>query len=445
MSNDLQKLSFPKSRLFGGKSKRRSSWLKDVDHITDVKLDLQEGDLAHQLMMIDLNLDDMRIVKKIQPLIIQSIDFIVSSFYGTILQVDNLNQLISTHSSVDRLRQTLKRHLIELFEGQIDDAFVQKRIRIAQVHQRIQLEPKWYMGAFQKLNSSLQQVLSEHITDGDERERIGQTVAKLLNFEQQLVLEAYEMENINQRERQYSEIKEMLKSNITALSEELATLTEETNASVEELLASGLEINKSVRASSIQSKESYAFADQGTKQMNQMLEQIGLIASSTKRMEQTVVQLNQSAGQISQIVSIVEKIAKQINFLSLNASIEASRAGQYGKGFAVVAQEIQKLAGDTKQTVVKIGELITISNRFSDQVEELIFEVRSAVAAGETSAVDTKAMLDHIMSSMNLHMEESLRIEQEIDTLVRVIEQIGDSTNQVAVSAESLNQKTMNL
>lgn len=245
--------------------------------------------------------------------------------------------------------------------------------------------------------------------------------------------------------RQYSEIKEMLKSNITALSEELATLTEETNASVEELLASGLEINKSVRASSIQSKESYAFADQGTKQMNQMLEQIGLIASSTKRMEQTVVQLNQSAGQISQIVSIVEKIAKQINFLSLNASIEASRAGQYGKGFAVVAQEIQKLAGDTKQTVVKIGELITISNRFSDQVEELIFEVRSAVAAGETSAVDTKAMLDHIMSSMNLHMEESLRIEQEIDTLVRVIEQIGDSTNQVAVSAESLNQKTMNL
>lgn len=196
MSNDLQKLSFPKSRLFGGKSKRRSSWLKDVDHITDVKLDLQEGDLAHQLMMIDLNLDDMRIVKKIQPLIIQSIDFIVSSFYGTILQVDNLNQLISTHSSVDRLRQTLKRHLIELFEGQIDDAFVQKRIRIAQVHQRIQLEPKWYMGAFQKLNSSLQQVLSEHITDGDERERIGQTVAKLLNFEQQLVLEAYEMENI---------------------------------------------------------------------------------------------------------------------------------------------------------------------------------------------------------------------------------------------------------
>lgn len=445
MSNNLLKPRFPLSKFSGGKSKRTSGWLQDIDEITDVRLALNEGDLASQLMMIDLKLDDLRIVKRIQPLIIESIDVIVSTFYETILQVDNLNQLISTHSSVERLRQTLKGHLIELFGGEIDDAFVQKRIKIAQVHLRIKLDPKWYMGAFQKLNSSIQQVLAEQIADAEERDRIGQTVSKLLNFEQQLVLEAYELENINQRERQYSEIKETLKSNIAALSEELATLTEETNASVEELLASGQEINKSVRTSSIQSRESYAFADHGTKQMNQMLEQIGTIASSTKRMEETVVQLNQSAGQISQIVSIVEKIAKQINMLSLNASIEASRAGEFGRGFAIVAREIQKLAGETKQTVIKISELISISNRFSVQVAELIYEVRNAVTTGEASAVDTKEMLDQIMSSMNLHMEESGKIEQEMDTLVRVIEQIGDSTSQVAISAESLNHKTMNL
>ena len=78
--------------------------------------------------------------------------------------------------------------------------------------------------------------------------------------------------------------------------------------------------------------------------------------------------LNEKAGNINQVVTTITKVADQTNLLSLNAAIEAEKAGEYGRGFAVVATEIRRLADQTAVATYDI--------------EQMVKEIQSAVSAG---------------------------------------------------------------
>lgn len=64
------------------------------------------------------------------------------------------------------------------------------------------------------------------------------------------------------------------------------------------------------------------------------------------------------SGEIGKTLDIINEIAESINLLALNASIEAARAGDAGRGFAVVAQEVGHLADNTKESLLKVGEVV---------------------------------------------------------------------------------------
>jgi hypothetical protein len=78
--------------------------------------------------------------------------------------------------------------------------------------------------------------------------------------------------------------------------------------------------------------------------------------------------LNEKAGNINQVVVTIVKVADQTNLLSLNAAIEAEKAGEYGRGFAVVATEVRRLADQTAVATYDI--------------EQMVREIQSAVSAG---------------------------------------------------------------
>ncbi|QNU34487.1 hypothetical protein IC802_00040 [Geobacillus sp. 44C] len=81
--------------------------------------------------------------------------------------------------------------MIEMFDGRIDEAFIEKRTRIAVTHLKIELLPKWYMCAFQQLQLSILEAIASHIDDPLLLIESVKSVTKILSFEQQLVLEQY--------------------------------------------------------------------------------------------------------------------------------------------------------------------------------------------------------------------------------------------------------------
>ncbi|AIQ49571.1 hypothetical protein R70723_29625 [Paenibacillus sp. FSL R7-0273] len=402
-------------------------------------------ELNEQMRMIDLTEEDLNLLRLMKPTVEREIDYITDQFYNTVLGVDKLERIILEHSSIERLKRTLKLHIIEIFDGNVDEQYIAKRLTIAKIHKRVGLEPKWYLSAFQNLqNVFITVVYGESLKD-NERLKVVQTLTKLLNLEQQLVLEAYEKENIREKEEQYLIVKNELKQKIAEFSGELIDLSMDTNAAVEQLVASSNEVNNTFRRTASTAVESREMAKDGQGQLGSLSGQINLIYESTNEMERSVNELSSSSRQIQRIVAAVQEIADQTKILSLNATIEAARAGEHGRGFSVVASEVSRLAEDTKSTVVRIGDLTQQSAELTRQVVQEIRKVQELTRSGKEQSVETSRLFSVIVDSMQASTQEIVVVEEEIKVLIQTIEGIGSTTAQSAASAEYFKSATDNL
>ncbi|OAO89122.1 hypothetical protein AXX17_ATUG04230 [Arabidopsis thaliana] len=399
-------------------------YLKGPNRLAEASIEVDSDPLTTQLKMIDLSLEDMRVVHTIQPLIMEHIDEIIDAFYATIVEVTVLRQIIIEHSTIERLRGTLKEHIIELFSGRIDSEYVQKRLRIAEVHQHIGLEPKWYIGSFQNLQNTFVTIIHRHAHDSQKSLNDVKAVTKLLNFEQQLVIEAYDKKNSEQIERYNKQIREEVKYKIGLVSLELAALTEQTSASTEHLLASSNQVNQSFLHSANMAQSSRLLSMAGSEKIDELERRIASIHERSLHMENSVAQLTHSSEQIKSIVHLVEDISGQSKLLSLNAAIEAARAGQHGVGFAVVAQEMKKLSDGTREAVRQISEFIQQSSLHTQEVIQSIEEVKHDVELGQQESAQTREMFNQILRSLESSSSEINKVESELEALVQGIEEV---------------------
>lgn len=402
-------------------------------------------ELNEQMRMIDLTEEDLSLLRLMKPTVECEIDYITDQFYNTVLGVNMLEAIILEHSSIERLKRTLKEHIIEIFDGNVDEHYIAKRLTIAKIHKRVGLEPKWYLSAFQNLQNVFITVVYGETLKDNERLKVVQTLTKLLNLEQQLVLEAYEKENIREKEEQYLVVKNELKQKIAEFSGELVDLSMDTNAAVEQLVASSNEVNNTFRRTASTAVESREMAKDGQDQLGSLSGQINLIYESTNEMERSVNELSSSSQQIQRIVAAVQDIADQTKILSLNATIEAARAGEHGKGFSVVASEVSRLAEDTKSTVIRIGDLTHKSVALTNQVVNEIRKVQELTKSGKEQSVETSRLFSEIVESMQSSTQEIVVVEEEIRVLIQTIEGIGATTAQSAASAEYFRSATDNL
>lgn len=414
-------------------------WLRTAKEM-EVLIKVSDIEIRKQLDLIKLDVNHLKLIKALQPLVKENMDLIINSFYESILAVEELEQIIEKHSTIGHLKNTLENYLIELFSGRIDDSFIESRKRVAKVHYDIELETKWYMAALQNIQITMMNIIFENIGGRQSICQFVDALTILLNFEMQLVLDEYHKENMLEKERQYEEVKSDLKTRVTNVSEEVAALSEETSASVEQLIASSQEVNFNVTNCTTKSKKTKEAALEGQNRMLVLKNQIQSITASTAHMKTIILQLNDSSEQIKKVVSIVQDIAEQTNLLALNSAIEAARAGEYGKGFAVVADEVRKLADETKKSVSEISTLIGKSNEYTTEVVTSINEVQTMVVQGEAESNFTNEAFENITISISESLRDIQSVEDKVDELVKVIEEIGVATEKVAVSAEHLDE-----
>ncbi|OMP66128.1 globin-coupled sensor protein [Domibacillus epiphyticus] len=408
----------------------------------DVQLSVSSGsELSRQIEMIGLTERDLAIVRSMKPLIDQELNNMIELFYSSITKQPGLLNIIEANSSIDRLKKTLRRHIEELFNGKVNDEFLQKRYRIAHVHVRIGLETKWYMSAFQNLLNSMTAIISAQSWDGEKKIEAIQAITKLLNLEQQIVLEAYELENERIRQEEF-EKKEKLTQRVYNISQELASISEETSASVKELAMQSDSIKQIAQDGITQADESESHSLQGQKQLQEQNGKLIDIQSAVTDIQEYSTELNEISLRIVDVITIVGNIAGQTNLLALNASIEAARAGEYGKGFAVVAEEIRKLSDQTKESTTNVSTHITKTNELIKQMSQSVHTVNDLVETGIEGMNKTDQDFSKLLTLITQTKTQNNQIDEKLKQFFQVIKEIEKASGEVAQSAMTLNDTT---
>jgi heam-based aerotactic trancducer len=411
----------------------------------EVKIDLpQGGDLLKQLNMISMTEEDLAIIKAIKPIISDNIEAIVNQFYNNIEVVPGLLEIIKKHSSIDRLKVTLMRHIQEMFDGVLDKKFIDQRKIIAHIHFKIGLEPKWYISSFQDMLLSMISILDKHYVEKKEFSTAVQAVTKILNFEQQLVLEAFEAEQIKERIR-HTEEKQRISQSVGNSVEELASISEQTSAALQELFSKADDVVAFAKSSVESSQEVSLKSSSGKNKLDNHQHITSLVKEKTEQISADLAQLEEATDKINDVVDIITAIAEQTNLLSLNAAIEAARAGEAGKGFSVVAQEVRKLADQTKISVAGVSELVQNTHKRIDAVTESVNSIHGFVNESVSESVEVADFFDSILEMMKESNEKGISLEKEVEIMAEIIGELSHAVDQIAVSADSLTDVTRNM
>jgi len=421
---------------FKNRPKQNSIAINDVSNTGVI---IQDQERLLQLHLVNLTKEDLQLIKSLKPYVEQHVVEVVETFYNAVESVPTLREVIQKHSSSERLRQTLRHHIIEMFEGRIDNAFIEKRRSVGKMHVKINLYPKWYLAAFQNLEKSLLKIVYNlHLSKGEE-EKFCDAISKICNFEQQIVLEEYNNYSDALVEEQRKSVRTHIKDIVGGISTQLEVQSHETNESVMELISSTKQVNAYLKDSINEAKTMQMVSSEGYSKIVLLNEQSGKINDKTAEMAMMVEELNDSSSKINKVIEMVKSISGQTNLLALNSAIEAARAGEHGKGFAIVADEVRKLADQTKESVEQIAGLIGMSNGITKHVVQAIQEIQELVNNSIEQNLNSLKAFDAISGSVEGSIVNFQNVGSQITELANIIESIGESSEQLERAASRLD------
>jgi len=410
-----------------------------------VKMELSNRQLmVKQIEMLNVTKQDLQYLKAFQPYVMDNVDHIVNRFYNMIGTEQHLVNIISHHSSVEKLKITLRQHIIEMFNGTIDEEFYQRRVKIAKVHVHIGLRTQWYICAFQDLSLSFIDLVEQHIDYPRDQFNTIRAISKICNFEQQLVLEAYE-NTVEQHKENMELEKEAIERQIVHSSELLATISQETNNSFCRLSEQSGEIEQLAKRSLEVSTLAENQALDGRECLKKQSLNMHNIIQSLHDIEENIEQLSDMSKEMETIMSVVTNIANQTNLLALNAAIEAARAGEAGKGFSVVADEVRKLSIQTKESVTAVALLLQKTSERTGKLEQSLIHIQDEVASGEDNMLHTEGQFTNIVGAMTEAKDQNDCMATKIQAIAGILSGLGSSFTEVTNSAEKLASFAQNL
>ena len=211
-----------------------------------------------------------------------------------------------------------------------------------------------------------------------------------------------------------------------ATATEIAATTTEIGATSKEISATSRELVKTMNEVSAVAEQAASLANSGQAGLSRMEETMRQVMEAAGSINAKLTVLNEKAGNINQVVTTITKVADQTNLLSLNAAIEAEKAGEYGRGFAVVASEIRRLADQTAVATYDI--------------EQTVKEIQSAVSAGVMGMDKFSEEVRRGMQDVQHVGGELSQIIHQVQALAPRVESVNEGMQAQATGAEQISQ-----
>ncbi len=229
-----------------------------------------------------------------------------------------------------------------------------------------------------------------------------------------------------------------------ATTSELAATSNQISASASEIAATSKELVITMDDVYEVMQAATGAASLGQNGIDSMDESIRNMVSAVDTISAKLETLNEKAGNINMVVSTITKVADQTNLLSLNAAIEAEKAGEYGKGFSVVATEIRRLADQTSVSTWDIEQMVKEIQSATSACVMAMEKVSGEIHKGAANVGQVSGQLTEIIDKVQVLLPEFESVKESIHAQSDGATQISDSIRQlnesVQETAESLRR-----
>ena len=247
-------------------------------------------------------------------------------------------------------------------------------------------------------------------------------------------------ENAERMERVIEQVSQLSKE-LSTTSKEILEISENENASMEEIAAMSTTMNDSnhsnlvsveksadnmdilgkssqevldkMRATQEISKELVVLSQTKEKALNEVLQISDTMKDAMLHTLERAKVLQEKTKRIDDMLKIIEQVAEETNLLSLNANIEAARAGEAGKGFAVVAQEVRKLSESTKESLFNVNQVVNEIKIEVEGVESLATNNATQINEQNNMLIETAEGIKQMISQLKV----SAHTVNEVDEL----------------------------
>jgi len=374
---------------------------------------------------------------------------ILDSFYDHLVGVPKLREMVGDQTP--RLKDAQRAHWARLFSGRFDEAYMQGVRTIGLTHNRIGLEPRWYIGGYAFVLRKLTDfAVRKYRWSPAKLSNVLRAVETAVLLDMELAISVYQEAMLEERAQRQNEVD----TAISEFNDSIDRVMSGVSGAVEQLRQTSDTLTETAGQASTHAGDAASAIDEASQNVQTVasaseelaasIEEIGRqVAESTTISNQAVTgatqtdtqmqSLAEAAQKVSEVVTLIRDIAEQTNLLALNATIEAARAGEAGKGFAVVASEVKSLANQTAKATEEIAAQV------SDMQDATTASVQSIKEIGGTIS-----QINEIASAIAAAVEEQSAATREIAGNIQQAaggtQSVSNNIGEVTRSAETTSQ-----
>ncbi|ALK08654.1 globin-coupled sensor protein [Blastochloris viridis] len=351
--------------------------------------------LAKRAAFIRIDDETRRHLRELSPVVAACMPPALDKFYQHIAATPDMARLFRSPERIAHARMRQMQHWALITEATFDEAYVASVSSVGRTHNKLGLEPGWYIGGYTYLINEVVAALLGRASSwfgggpsADIRGKIAAFVqAAMLDMD--FAISVYLEESRREKQEALAQIADLFQSSIGTITTTVDAETQDVHRNANEMAATADTTKKramTVAAAAAESSASVGSVAVAVEQLSSSINEISSrvqvaaatassVADRARETRAVVSNLVKVADEIGGIITLIKTIAAQTNLLALNATIEAARAGDAGRGFAVVASEVKTLAGQTTKATEdierQVGMIQTVTTQTATSIEEI--------------------------------------------------------------------------